>query len=179
MSLTHVALSIILALAAVALVACGVTKQQAANLAVAANQSAAIQQEWSRVEELYEQHADALDESRREDLDRAMDELGSVVMALEVDNPRQVLDNVDRAREMYGRARDAYEVLRPAAQRLIEAGAITGADADALRRLDERAQDLDERIAAVGDAADANTLELLGIVRDVLPVVGRLVLRLA
>lgn len=179
MTWSNIGLIAIVAAIAVVLTACGISKKQAADLAVAANQAAAIKQQWEQVESSYQEHADKLQADRRAKADKAMQKLGSVIEGVDPDDPRAILKNVDQAKAMYRQARSAYETLRPIAKELIDKGEIKGGDAAALTRFDERVRDLDRRIDDLGDASDAKALEILGVVRDVVPVIGRVVLSLA
>jgi acetyl-CoA acetyltransferase len=165
--------------AALALAGCGITREQAADIAVASTQVAAVKQQWSEVERIYADSRDAIPSDSRSDTDPAMEQLSGIVASVDSDDPNALLDNIDRARELYDRARGAYQTLRPVAADLIASGDIQGDEAAQLRRIDERIRDLDERLRDINEATSEDTLQVLGVVRDIVPVLGRIVLEAA
>jgi len=167
---------LVLVAASVALAGCGIARDQAADIAIASTQAAAIKQQWSEVERIWDANRESLPAEEREQAAQAVETLSSVVAAIDVDDPRALLDNIDRARALYQRAASAYRTLRPIAAAAIQRGDVGTADALQLQRLDERIQSLDERIQDVESSTDADTVRMLGVIRDVVPALGRLVL---
>ena len=167
------------AVAVIFMVAAGCTTlgMSARQAAVTTSHVIALEDSFDRVEPIVEEHIDAVAPEDRDDVRQAWDTLLTIRDEIRDDDPAQVLTNVGRSQNLYRRSRTAYMTLRPIAKKLIANGTIPTEDAFALKRIDQRAQTLDDKLQNL--ERNQATVAALRFARDVVPLVSRVIVALA
>ena len=166
-------------LAVVLLVAGGCTTlgMSARQAAITTSHVIALEDSFDRVAPIVEEHIDAVAPEDRDEVRQAWNTLLTIRDEIHDDDPAQVLTNVGRSQDLYERARSAYMTLRPITKRLIADGTIPAEDAYALKRIDQRAQALDEKLQYL--ERNKAAVAALRFARDVVPMVSKILVGLA
>lgn len=149
----------------------GMTAKQAA---ITTSHIIALEDSFEKVEPIVEQNIENVNQDDREEIRDSWKTLVTIKEQIQDDDPAQVLTNVARSRDLYERARNAYITLRPIAENLIEDGTISEVDSAMLRRIDRRAQTLDEKMKVLEE--NEATVAAIRFARDVVPLIGKIVL---
>ena len=167
------------AIALTLLVAAGCTTlgMSARQAAITTSHVIALEDSFDRVAPIVEEHIDSVAPEDRDDVRQAWDTLLTIRDEIHDDDPAQVLTNVARSQDLYERSRSAYMTLRPITKRLIADGTIAPEDAFALKRIDQRAQTLDDKLQNL--ERNQAAVAALRFARDVVPLVSRILVALA
>jgi len=161
----------IITVALLAVVGCSVISGKRA--AITASHVVALEDAYEDVGAIYQANIDKVPEAKRGPVKDAWATLQTIRTRVEDAGAKDIAKNAGRVEDLYNRARRAYMTMRPVAQDLIEQGKISGADAAKLKELDRRAKELDETL---GDLTGNDRIAAaLGFARDVVPILGKII----
>ena len=171
-------IGIALAVAAAASLVWGCASNQAKDAGLAAAHVVALEDAYDDAKAIDEAHIDDVPAKRRDKVKEAWATIEAVHQRVQDADTRKLVTNVDQARPIYAQAKQAYKTLRPVVGEMVDKGSIDGAQAAQLKRLDERARALDERLQSIDENTSEDTAAMLKAARDVIPVIGKVILAL-